>query len=458
MPNAQADNLREIPIDTAAEQALVGSMLLRDASNAPTWSMGEITAIVERKMFVDTDCATIFEIVMEADVTDTPIDLVTVVPMLTARAGETREYWSDATISLSESVPSAANAGYYARAVRRAWQRRQCIQSAEAFVREIYADRGDVSDHVGALMGHLSRIERLTQIDKDPRRAQDLLANFDHPSADPTGRIPIGFGELGRLLGGSIDCGSLVVIGARPSKGKTSLGLSMAHSVARASDGCSCYFASLEMKFKQLSERILSIHSTIPVDQLRSGNLPVDQFTRERNKAMIQLRQDRPIFITEGVCDARAIASHARRLADREGVRMVCVDYLGFVDLPGKFDRHDLKIGAITALFKRLAIDAGIVVVLLVQLSRAGEKEGRKPIMADLRDSGSIEQDADLILMLHRGDDKPGPTSDTLVRVVKNRQGSTGDVTLSYHQPTMQYMARAYSNTPSADASAWANR
>ena len=201
-------------------------------------------------------------------------------------------------------------------------------------------------------------------------------------------------------------------------------------------------FVSVEMSVAQIGLRLLSMRSGMSVRAIRAGEIEDAEFRTKRNKAALTAESGHMIHVLDGVTDVRAIASYAKRYVRKHSVRLVVVDYLGLCSIAGRFDRHDLKIAAMSALFKGLARDTGAAVVLLSQLSRASDKENRRPKLSDLRDSGSLEQDADVVVLIHRGKDEPGPVADTTLIVAKQRQGSTGDALVCYRKATMSYEAR----------------
>ncbi|UCE61277.1 MAG: DnaB-like helicase C-terminal domain-containing protein [Phycisphaerales bacterium] len=227
--------------------------------------------------------------------------------------------------------------------------------------------------------------------------------------------------------------------GGRPSHGKTSFGLTLCRGVAKDSDGCPVLFVSAEMTARQLEQRLLSIHSRTPVFRIRAGQLEDDEFDSQRHQAVRMAAAGHPMFILDGVNDCRAIASICRRYVRKHDVGLIVVDYLGRLFMPGKHEREDLRIGKIVRLFKDLALETSTAVVLLSQLSRANDKEGREPRLSDLRNSGETEQEADNILLIHpiaHDDVSPSPTG---ILIAKQRQGSTGRVELGYHKETMSF-------------------
>ncbi len=146
------------------------------------------------------------------------------------------------------------------------------------------------------------------------------------------------------------------------------------------------------------------------------------------------------MLVLDAVTDIRAITAYARRYARKYGVRLLVLDYLGLCDIAGRYDRHDLRLAAMSKVLKALAVEAGIAVVCLSQLSRAHDKENRVPRLSDLRDSGSLEQDADNVILIERKKELPGPIAKTVLHVAKQRQGDTGTVRVGYRRPTMEYV------------------
>lgn len=437
------------PQDLDAEMALLGAMLMSSTRDDLHWDLDEIRAIVRPEAFYMPDHAKIARCVYEAHQAGEPIDLLSIGPRLNALGRCEAGDWTKFTVELAESFADLASAPFYARAVRAAWLKRELIRRLLKAVNEAYGPLADGNEIIGSLVDDLNKLDELSTGDREPKRESELLRGMANPRDVEDGRIPVAIGQLGYQLDGGLELGSLSVIGARPSCGKTSLGLGLCVHASRAADGRPSMFASCEMSWNQIAQRLLAMRSGLSVRRIRSGDVEDSEFEPARNKAVLDASQGCPVFVLDGVRDVRAIAAQIRKEVRRNDVALATVDYLQLCHIEGKFERHDLKIGAMTGLFKSLALDLNIAVVLLSQLSRASAAESRRPRLSDLRDSGNIEQDADNIILIHKDENATGEVCDTTLIVAKQRQGDTGDAYVVYRKPTMSYHAKHVGPDPS---------
>ncbi|UCE62053.1 MAG: DnaB-like helicase C-terminal domain-containing protein, partial [Phycisphaerales bacterium] len=297
-------------------------------------------------------------------------------------------------------------------------------------------------DIITAMESGIDAIREGGEGDRDSQCEADLLRSMENPHELRRDKVPVTLGQLGFLLDGGLDPSSLTIIGARPSCGKTSLGLGLCLHASRASDGCASLFASIEMSAQQIGLRLLSMRSGVSIGNIRRGVIDEDAFRVERNKAALAAQNGQPVYILDGCSDVRAIIAHAKRHIRHRDVRLTVVDYLGLCSMPGDFDRHDLRVGAMSKAFKELAVQSGTSVIVLSQLSRASASGNRRPGLSDLRDSGNIEQDADNVILIHRENDRHDDLFGTTLIVAKQRQGDTGDAQVWYRRSTMSYEAR----------------
>ncbi len=435
------------PADQDAERALLGAMLMVSATDHLTWDLDEIRAIIGGPhVFTIAEYRTIAKCVFDAEDAREPIEFVSIAPRLDAIEPRADGEWTATCVELAESFADVANAPFYARAVRRAWQKREFIRAALSAMDDAFGPLSEPSDLASSLIGRIERIERASQSDREPEHEADLMQSMANPADDAASKIPVGIGRLQAILGGGFDPGDLVVVGARPSCGKTSLGLGLAVHASKASEGCACLLVSAEMTTAQVLVRLLSMRSRLGVQAIRAGEIDEQQFRVERNRAAQQAHGEaeagRGLHVLDGVRDVRVIAAAIRRAARHRDVQLAVVDYLGLLDIPGTFDRHDLRIGTMVSIFKALAVDLGICVVVLSQLNRQSANEVRRPRLSDLRDSGEIEQHADTVLLLHRGNDDAGDLCESEIIVAKQRQGDTGTVPVHYRRATMTYESK----------------
>jgi len=444
------------PMDKVAEKALLGTLLLlKPPQNEPgwavDWTIDDIRSIVPTpSAFYHSDHAAIFRAICDAHDAKEPYDFLAVARRLENHEQRDGVNWLSECTMLAQSHAEPANGDFYARQVRGCWQRREIIRRCGIAIDEAYnpANEPGTDDILATLSDGIDSIEQSGQADREPTPLVDLLRALENP-ADADDRIPVALGDLGPLLDGGFDRGTLTVIGARPSCGKTSLGLGFCFFLSRATEGCASLFVSAEMSERQIVFRLMSMLSGAAVKTIRSCGMDTEQFDREKNKAVNRANANRTIHITDKVNDVRAIAALGRRYARKHHVGLIVVDYLGLLDIAGQHDRNDLKIGAITKALKGLARDANVAVVLLVQLNRGSENDNREPRPADLRDSGCIEADADNIILIHKLKDQgESRICDTTLIVAKQRQGDTGRVVVEYHRAMMSYQARNYTPVP----------
>lgn len=264
--------------------------------------------------------------------------------------------------------------------------------------------------------------------------AEAFLAGLQAPNLS----ISTGFPGLDSVLGGGLFPGELVVVGARPSCGKTSLARGIARNIARR--GTPVWFASLEVPDESVFRDLVVDYAEVPAQVLRSKQLSPDQAARVL-EATDRLNHElgHTLLMDDDVHDLQSILATARSQVRRKGVKVMFLDYLQLVDVPGSKSERE-AVGLTSKLVKRLARTAGIAVVALAQLNREADKRSQgRPSLSDLKESGSIEQDADVVVLIHRPDkvaernDKaagadPGRTE---LIVAKNRDGPTGS--LDYH-------------------------
>jgi len=451
MPRKVQPNDRLPPQDLDAEKALLGAMLVAHTFRSD-WvdaDFAEIRAIVGPEAFYVPAHAIIFRVMLESRDAGEPVDGVAILPRL--NAAEDRDDWPEILNTLADAG-DPANGLFYCRAIRRAFQLRELIRVCHRTANECFASVApDPSAITAALAKSIEAIDD-TGADREAVHEGELLQRMENPASRMAEKVPVGLGWLNRNLDGGLDLGTLTIIGARTSCGKTSLALSVALHASRAGDdGCPVLYVSAEMSIAELALRLYAMRTGIPLSKLRAGELDEPTFTRERNQAALAAKSGRGIWLLDGVTDARAIAAAVRRYARREGVRLAIVDFLGLLSIPGEFERHDLRIGAMTRLFKQSASDAGVALLVLSQLNRGSANENREPRLSDLRDSGSIEQDADVVLLIHRGKDTPEPIAESKIIIAKHRQGATGSVDLGYNKKTLTFHTR----TATGDVPSW---
>lgn len=439
--DSEISNLRLPPHSIEAEQSVLGGLLL----NNRTWE--DIADIITEDDFYRLDHRLIWAAISDLVRQDKPADALTVIDALKQKA-QLEEAGGPAYLaSLSNSVASAANIRHYAEMVRdRAVLRRligvseeiandafdaqgrpvnEVLDAAEARVFQIAEDNGkkkkdfqDLSTLVGAVFNRI-----------------DELYNRDNPS-EVTG-VSTGFIDIDKMTSG-MQSGDLIILAARPSVGKTAFALNIAEHVA-IKEGLPVAVFSMEMGAEQLVMRLIGSTGRIDQSRMRSGQLTEDDFLRLTD-AMAKM-QGAPLFIDETpALNPFELRARARRLARQYGrLGLIVIDYLQLMTgaNPNGRENRATEVGEISRALKSLAKELKCPVIALSQLSREVEKrQDKRPIMSDLRESGSIEQDADVIFFIHR-DDRYDPDAETKgmaeIIIGKQRNGPIGSVTLAFH-------------------------
>lgn len=265
--------------------------------------------------------------------------------------------------------------------------------------------------------------------------------------------LPTGFADLDEQLDGGMREGELIIIGARPSMGKTALALAIGEYAAKL--GKTVAMFSLEMKRQALYERRVSAESGVPLSKIKRPDRMTDQDWSDMS-ATVEALKKRPFYVNDrSTLNINTLRTKVRALKRRHGLRLLIVDYLGLMDGSNPKDNRTTQLGEVTRNLKRLANELGLTVLLLAQLNREVEKRpDQMPIMSDLRDCGEIEQDADIVLFPHRPIHlKPSLGEPwryyACLRVAKQRSGATGDLNLRYYGPCVRF-ENWYGDKPSA--------
>ena len=338
--------------------------------------------------------------------------------------------------TLGESVSSPANVDYYARVVRDKAMLRELISAAGEITTHAFDDAGQVAD---VLDQAEQRIFQVTErkIIGQAQVMRDIVHRvyeaLEHRTGGITGQ-PTGFLELDEITSG-LQAGEMIVIAARPSMGKTALGLNIAEHIG-ADNGIPVAVFSLEMAAQQLAERMLAGRSHIDSNALRRGMLS-DSDTARLNQTADEL-SNAPIFVDDSPgLTPLELRAKARRLKAQHHIQLVVVDYLQLMHSPGSESRQQ-EVGTISRHLKALGRELEIPVVVMSQLNRGPEgREGHRPRMSDLRESGNIEQDADVVMLLHREDyfhseSDYENTNTADIIIAKQRNGPTGNVELTW--------------------------
>jgi len=386
-----------------SELEAIGSALL-----APD-ALDEVAAIVEPRHFADERARTVLEALLKLRRDGRPATVDLVAPMV-ARQGVT----ADDLLRMMEAVPHGFHAGFYASRVLQSWMRREYSHRTTETRQALSAPDADVD---ALLHNHVRDVESIldTTRDDDEGRIDDLLLRT--ADAPPTERLKSGLISLDLLTDGGFVPGQLVCIGARPSVGKTAFCASPA--LAAATEGIPAVVFSLEMTAREMTCRF--------VNQTGAGGF--------RNSEAVNRLAALPLFVRESAgWTIDRVECESRRYVRRHSVRLIVIDYLSLIrPRDGRLPRWE-AVSDISRSLKLLALQTDCVVIAAQQLSRDIEKrESRRPRMSDFRESGSIEQDSDILIAL----DRPvrsdyGDCTAATVHVLKNRSGETGELPMRF--------------------------
>lgn len=432
-PYTTKTNLRLPPQDLAAEQAVLGSLMLRPDG------MHEISDAITAPDFYAEKHRRIFAAMHELSEKREPIDLVSVTTTLKNKQELESIGGANYLAELAGSVPSAANIKYYAEIIKKKAALRKLIASAEEITELGYSEDEDLDDVFDRAQHTILNIGNYTK--KAFVHLKDSLVEawerFDklHKAGDELRGVPTGFRDLDNKLSG-LQKSDLIILAARPSVGKTSLALDIARNAACV-HGKSVGIFSLEMSSQQLVDRLLASESRVDSWHLRTGKIKQDDdFSRLRD-ALDRLASA-PIFIDdEASNNISKMKAVARKLKAENGLDLIVVDYLQLMIPRKDSDSLVQQVTEISRSLKGLARELEVPVLALSQLNRQVEQRGGKPRLSDLRDSGSIEQDADVVMFIHR-EDRMNENSDKKniaeIIIAKHRNGPTGEVQLYFDE------------------------
>ncbi|HVK07805.1 MAG TPA: replicative DNA helicase [Gemmataceae bacterium] len=347
---------------------------------------------------------------------------------------------------LWDAAPTAANAEYYAKIVRDKSISRGLIHASTEILRDAY-DQGQPADEMlGAAERKILEIAE-KGVTSNTHTLHDALNDAYNRIDQRMGRkdpneisgVASGFVDLDALTAG-FQQNELIILAARPSVGKTAFSLNIVrHAVVH--DRKPVLFVSLEQSRIEIAERLLAAQARVDSFKLRKGHLSADDIGKLH--AAGDLLRNAPLFIDDSPAQGMLrISASARRLKLRHGLKMVVIDYLQLIEPESRRDPRQEQVAQISRRLKFLARELEIPVMALAQVNRASEdRQDHRPRLADLRESGSIEQDADTCMMLHRPGRFDGGVEDNIIEVIvaKQRNGPTGEVTLTYLKQYMSY-------------------
>ncbi|WP_438853396.1 replicative DNA helicase [Agromyces sp. M3QZ16-3] len=424
---------RTPPHDLLAEQSALGGMML---------SKDAVADVIETLRGIDfyvPKHEVVFNAILALYSHGEPTDVIAVTDELTKNGELQRAGGVEYLHTLTSLVPTAANAGYYASIVAERALLRRLVEAGTRIVQMGYAGEGEVVELVNNAQAEIYSVtgsvesEDYVPLTDAIGTAIDEIEAAKHTDGKMTG-VPTGFADLDDLTNG-FHPGQMIIVAARPAMGKSTLALDFARSAAITHDLPTIFF-SLEMGRSEIAMRLLSAEASVPLQNMRKGTVDTrDWTTIASTRGRIN---DAPLYIDDSPnMTLVEIRAKCRRLKQRVGLKMVVIDYLQLMTSGKRVESRQQEVSEFSRALKLLAKELQVPVLALSQLNRGPEQRADKmPALSDLRESGSIEQDADMVILLHRESayerDSPRAGEADLI-VAKHRNGPTRTVTVAFH-------------------------
>lgn len=429
------NRLRIPPQNLEAEMALLGSIMLRPET------LFDIGDFIKPDSFYSEKHRIIYETMMDLFSKRSPIDLLSVSSKLSEKGWLDQIGGNTYLTEIVNVVPSSANAQYYAEIVQKKHMMRRLIEASDHISQIGYDDNKELEemlDHAEKKLFDVTNFNTSHKFVPIKEELAEAWERLDKLHSDNIGMrgIPTGFADIDNKLSG-LQKSDLIILAARPSMGKTSLALDIARQAA-VNHNIPVGIFSLEMSSQQLVDRMLAAQANVDAWKLRTGKLSRQNDFEAIRESLDKLNRA-PIYIDDqpgnNILKMRSIA---RRLKSEKGLGLIVVDYLQLmVPTQTKNDNVVQQVTEISRSLKNLARELDVPVLALSQLSRAVEQRGGRPRLSDLRDSGSIEQDADVVMFIHREDkykDDSEKTNIAEILIEKHRNGETGKVDLYFNE------------------------
>lgn len=437
MPPQKKSSLKLPPQNLEAEQTVLGSVLID--KNA----VFRVADLLVSSDFYSPQHEKIYECIIALYEKRQPIDVLSVSNWLKEKEFLASVGGSGYLAELTNQVTTASHVEHYAKIVKDKRALRDLLRASSEIAEDAFRTDTEVEDIMDDAEQRILAIsqqslpQNFLELKAELERASERIAKL-HEGGDKLRGIPTGFAKLDSMLSG-LQKSELIVVGARPSVGKTSLALDIARNAAVA--GHTVGFFSLEMAREEIIDRIISAQSQVPLWRIRTGRIQDDmEFT------MIQNSFDKLSTVKFFIDDSASLTllqmrSMARRLQVEHGLDLLVIDYLQLIKPRTNSDNVVAQVTEISRGLKGLARELKVPVLTLSQLSRAVDQRGDEPRLSDLRESGSIEQDADVVMFIHRKYKKekegmselpPDEQNITKILVAKHRNGPTGEVDLTF--------------------------
>lgn len=425
------------------EKVVLGALMIdKDAFTV-------VSEILRPETFYEPRHQKIYEAIQSLNLQQRPVDIMTVAEELRHKGNLDDIGGPTYIVELSSQVASSAHIEYHGHILAQKFLARQLIQFASMIETDAFDETVDIDELMQKAEGNLFELSQknmaqdYTQIDPIVKQAHELLqkAASNKDNGGLTG-VPTGYKKLDEITAGW-QLSDLVIIAGRPAMGKTSFALSLAKNIA-IDNRLPLAFFSLEMNNVQLVNRLISNVCSIPGNKILSGQLTPDEWERFDNN--IRKMDGAPFYVddTPGL-SVFELRTKARRLVREHGIKILMIDYLQLMNANGmKFYSRQEEVSTISRSLKSLAKELNIPILALSQLNRTVEQrdgiEGKRPQLSDLRESGAIEQDADMVLFVHRPEyyhlyqDEKGNDLHGMAQIIiaKHRKGATGDVLLNF--------------------------
>ena len=435
---------KNMPFSLEAEQSVLGSAFLSK------YALQKICDELTSDDFYLESHIKIFDVLSELNKEDSPVDITIVTDRLEKNKTLASVGNIEYLLEVINSVPSASNVDYYIKIVHEKAVLRRLIKVSESIIQDSYLENDNVNEILdGAEMKILNVVKtrkssEFHKVQDVVYKAQENLEKLCDRKSEITG-LPTGFYEIDKLTSGLHE-NELIIIAARPAMGKTAFALNIATNVAKTTKKAVAVF-NLEMNAEQLVMRMFSSMGQVDGNKIRNGRLDNNDWAKLSEG--ISRLADTNIYIddTPGIT-VGDIRSKCRRLAaSKEGLALVVIDYLQLISGGNRYiGNRQQEVSEISRSLKTMALELGVPVIALAQLSRAVEgRDDKRPLMSDLRESGSIEQDADIVAFLYRDDyynkeaKMDGNISISEFIVAKHRNGPTSTINLLFKKNTSTF-------------------
>jgi len=454
-PNEVAGRLP--PQNLEAEQCVLGSMLLDRET------IGEVLLLLDADDFYMPSHAEVYRALVALYDRNEPVDLVLATNDLMARGRLEAVGGVEFLVSLMESVPNSGHALAYARLVRECSERRRLVHAASEILRDAHEGptrtAAELIDEAEARIFGIAHGRGQQDVLDMPTLVKAALRRIDamqEEGADATRGLRTHYSDLDKKLNG-LAPGGLYVIAGRPSMGKTSFALNILEHVC-VRDNVPGLLFTLEVTKEQVAENMLCQNARVDAHRLLRGELSNDEYAKVPEAAGRLIKAPLYVDDTPGLTVMR-LRAKARRLRAKHKIGLVVVDYLQLLTLGGPVESRQIEISRLSAALKQMARELEVPVITLSQLNRSVEqRQDKRPLMGDLRESGSIEQDADAVMLLYREEyynkEKLEARGKAEVILAKNRNGPTGTIDLFFFPNMMRFENPTFLPEPGVSAPA----